>query len=249
LTRPAAAATTRAVTDSPDIPIIPVARLALRMDRAPWDFARAQRVGIDAHFARLRQAKPELWNGRVLLLRSGEIADGVLAGTCLETDFASFIAWRDWGFPDATVRNCFPMAALRSADGAFLLGVMAPHTATAGHIYFPAGTPDPNDILGDTVDLSSGVMRELAEETGLTAADVAAERGWFATPHRHRLALMKVMQSAERAEPLRARIRAFLAAQPQPELADIRIVRGPADLDPMMPPYVAAFLRSRFGLR
>ena len=63
-----------------------------------------------------------MWNGRVLLMRRGDIADGVLSGAYLETDFASFIAWRDWGFPDTTMRNCFAMAALRSADGAFLLG-------------------------------------------------------------------------------------------------------------------------------
>jgi hypothetical protein len=30
-------------------------------------------------------------------------------------------------------------------------------------------------------------------------------------------------------------------------LADIRIVRGPADLDPMMPPFVTAFLNGVWG--
>jgi 8-oxo-dGTP pyrophosphatase MutT (NUDIX family) len=229
-----------------EIPIIPVDRLALRFDREPWRFARERRAEIDAHFAELQRNKPHLWNGRVLLLRSGEIAGGVVAGTYFETDFASFIAWRDWDFPDKTVRNCFPMAALRAADGAFLLGVMAAHTASAGHVYFPAGTPDPNDVAGEAVDLDGGVMRELTEETGLTGADVAPERGWTATPLGPRIALMKVMQAQQAAEPLRARILAFLATQAQPELSDIRIVRGVADLDPMMPPYVAAFLKSRF---
>src|SRR4030088_2577384 len=148
-----------------DIPIIPLTRLDLRFEPAPWPFARERRVDIDAHFTRLRLEKPEIWNGRVLLMRRGEIQDGVLAGAYLETDFASFIAWRDWGFPDTTVRNCFAMAALRSSDGAFLLGIMGSHTATAGQIYFAAGTPDPNDIAGDSVDLERGVMRELTEET------------------------------------------------------------------------------------
>jgi len=33
-----------------------------------------------------------------------------------------------------------------------------------------------------------------------------------------------------------------LARQRQPEFADLRIVRGPADFDPMMPPFVTGFL-------
>lgn len=228
-----------------DIPIIPVSRLDLRFEPVAWPFADEQRAEIAAHFAKLRAKTPTLWNGRVLLLRRGAIANGVLAGAYLETDFASFIAWRDWGFPDKTIRNCFPMAALRSSDGAFLLGVMGNHTATAGQIYFAAGTPDPNDIVGETVDLEGGVMRELAEETGLGPADAAPEPGWFATPLDQRTALMKIVQARESAATLRARILAFLATQRQPELAGVHIVRSVADLRAEMPPYVAAFLRER----
>jgi 8-oxo-dGTP pyrophosphatase MutT (NUDIX family) len=186
-----------------------------------------------------------MWNGRVLLLRRGEISDGVLSGAYSEVDFASFIAWRDWGFPDKAIRNCFPMAALRSSDGAFLLGVMGRHTATAGQIYFPAGTPDPNDVEGDKVDLERGVIRELIEETGLGPADFSAEPRWSATPLGQRLALMKIVQARDSAATLRERIRAFLASQRQPELLDIHVVRGVDDLRPTMPPYVATFLASR----
>jgi len=227
-----------------DIPIIPVSRLDLCLEPAPWPFAEERRAEIDAHFSQLRIEKPEIWNGRVLLLRRGEVTAGVLSGAYLETDFASFISWRDWGFPDKTVRNCFPMAALRSSDGAFLLGVMARHTATAGQIYFPAGTPDPNDVYGNTVDLERGVVRELIEETGLGIGDVIAEPGWSATPLGQRLALMKVVQASESAAILRERIRVFLASQNQPELTDIHVVRSMDDLRPTMPPYVAAFLAS-----
>jgi 8-oxo-dGTP pyrophosphatase MutT (NUDIX family) len=225
-----------------DIPIIPVKQLALRFEPVAWRFADERRDEIDAHFAKLRVDKPAMWNGRVLLLRHGEIADGTLSGAYLETDFASFIAWRDWGFPDKTIRNCFPMAALRSSDGAFLLGVMGGHTATAGQVYFPAGTPDPNDIVGDSVDLEAGVMRELVEETGLGPADAVPQPGWHATPLDQRLALIKVVQARHDADTLQRRIRAFLARDPQPELSDIEVVRSRDDLHSSMPPYVARFL-------
>lgn len=38
-----------------------------------------------------------------------------------------------------------------------------------------------------------------------------------------------------------------LAREEQPELADIRIVRGTADFDPMMRRFVRAFLAERFN--
>ena len=228
-----------------DIPLIRLTRLDLRFESAPWPFAIERRAKIDAHFAKLRADKPQMWNGRVLLLRRGEIADRMLNGAYSEVDFASIIAWRDWGFPDKSVRNCFPMAALRSSDGAFLLGVMGAHTATAGQIYFAAGTPDPNDIVGDTVDLEGAVMRELTEETGLGLADAEPEAEWTATPLGQRIALMKIVHARESAETLRERIRTFLGNQQQPELSDIHIVRTLNDLNPSMPPYVATFLRDR----
>jgi 8-oxo-dGTP pyrophosphatase MutT (NUDIX family) len=225
-----------------EIPVIPVERLELRFAPRPWRFADERRPAIDAHFAALRRAKPALWNGRVLVLHHYELSDARLSGAYLETDFASFIAWRDWGWPDRGVHNCFALAALRAADGAFLLGVMAEHTANAGRIYFPGGTPDPDDVFDGMVDLGANVIRELAEETGLGTGDVAAEPGWHAMFTGQRIALLKVLQSPLPAEALRDRVRGVLARQAEPELADIRIVRGPADFDPLMPNFVTAFL-------
>jgi 8-oxo-dGTP pyrophosphatase MutT (NUDIX family) len=178
----------------------------------------------------------------VLLMHEWSLAARCLRGIFFETDFASFMAWRDWGFPDPSVTNCFAMGAIRSADGAFLLGVMSPHTANAGKIYFPAGTPDPHDIDGDRVDLAGNVAREVAEETGLTSADLDARPGWSAVLTGPRIALMQALQARMAAVDLRARILAHIARDPSPELADIRIVRRRADFDPMMPPFVTAYL-------
>jgi hypothetical protein len=117
-----------------DISVMPIDRLELAYAPKPWPFESERRADIDAHFAALRRERPELWNGRVLLLHEFSIADRVFRGAYFAADFASFLSWRDWGFPDLTVQNCFSMGALRAADGAFLIGVMAPHTANAGKV-------------------------------------------------------------------------------------------------------------------
>jgi 8-oxo-dGTP pyrophosphatase MutT (NUDIX family) len=225
-----------------DIGVVALERVELRFAPRSWAFAEQKRAEIDAHFEALKRDKPDLWNGRVMMLHDWRLADSSLTGSFLETDFASMLAWRDWDAPDRTVRNCFAQAALRAADGAFVLGVMGAHTANAGRIYFPSGTPDPDDIDGEHVDLVGSVMRELAEETGLSAKDVTADAGWHAVLAGMRIALMKTLRSTEPAGALRQRILANLARQAKPELADIRIVRGPADLDPMMPTFIAAYL-------
>ena len=116
-----------------------------------WPFAEARRAEIDAHFAAAQRKRPQIWNGRVLLGRNAAFADGRLTADYFEADFASFLAWRDWGFPDTSVFNGFGMGALQAGDGAVALGEMAEHTANAGRIYFPSGTPDPAGTGGRTV--------------------------------------------------------------------------------------------------
>ena len=121
--------------------LAPIERLDLAFAARPWRFALDRCNEIAAHFAALRRKNPTLWNGRVLMLHEHTIVDAVFRGKYFETDFASMLAWRDWGFPDPAVKNCFAMGAVRASDGGFVLGVMAAHTANAGWIYFPAGVP------------------------------------------------------------------------------------------------------------
>jgi 8-oxo-dGTP pyrophosphatase MutT (NUDIX family) len=226
-----------------------VERLELSFRPKPWAFAVEKRGEIDAYFAALQREKPEIWNGRVLLLHHQVVRNGAFRGDYLETDYASFAAWRHWGWPDAGVCDCFGAAAIATADGAFLLGVMAPHTFNAGSIYFPCGTPGPEDIVNGKVDLEFSLRRELAEETGLDAAELAAEPGWFTVVDGPRIAQIRLLRSRHSAEKLRARVLAHLAREQQPELSDILVVRSPHDFDPAMPSFVTAFLAQHCAVR
>ena len=118
-------------------------RLDLAFAPKPWRWAEDEAERIDTHWATIHARNPALFDGRVLLLHTGALEGDVFRGAYLETRFSRFIAWRDFGFPDTTLRNCFAMAGLRAEDGGWLLGVMGAHTANAGKAYFPAGTPDP----------------------------------------------------------------------------------------------------------
>jgi 8-oxo-dGTP pyrophosphatase MutT (NUDIX family) len=211
-----------------------------------WPFADQRRAEIDAHFVE-KQREKSIWNGRVLLARDPLFNGERFSATYFETDFASFLAWRDWGFPDLSLFNGFGMGALRSSDGAFLLGEMGRHTANAGRIYFPAGTPDPSDIRGAAVDIAGSVGRELEEETGLTPVDYRAAAHWDCVVTLASVAMIRLLQCDLTGEALRARVEANLARQTQPELSAIHLVRGLHDLTAAMPHFVTAFLAQQFA--
>jgi 8-oxo-dGTP pyrophosphatase MutT (NUDIX family) len=228
-------------------PIHRVTTLDLAFKPRPWPFAQARRADIEAHFALQQREKPNLWNGRVLLGRNPAFTTDRFSADYFEADFASFLAWRDWGFPDRDVFNGFGMGALRCADGAFLLGEMGQHTSNAGRVYFPSGTPDLDDIKGSAVDISGSVVREVEEETGLIPADYRAGAHWDCVVSGAAIAMIKVLNVDLTGEELRGRIEANLARQHQPELAALHLVRNTADLTPAMPRFVTGFIEAQFS--
>ena len=220
-----------------DLPVRPFA----------WPFAQARRDEIDVHFAEKQRERPKLWNGRVLIGRNPEFSESRFSADYFEVDFASFLAWRDWGFPDRGVFNGFGMGAVRSSDGAFVLGEMAQHTANAGRIYFPSGTPDPDDVRDGAVDVAGSVVREIFEETGLAKQDYTAEPHWDCVVVGAAIAMIRLLNLDMGGEALRARINANLARQHHPELSAVHLVRSRADFTAAMPRFVTAFLEARLS--
>ena len=221
-----------------------VTTLDLAFRPSPWPFAQTRRAEISAHFALKAQEKP-IWNGRILLARDPVFTGERFAARYFEADFASFLAWRDWGFPDASVFNGFGMGALRASDGAFILGEMGSHTSNAGRVYFPSGTPDLDDIRDGAVDIAGSVAREVEEETGLKPADYRAGADWDCVVSGAAIAMIRILDVDLAGEALRERIEANLARQPQPELCRIHLVREMRDLTAAMPRFVAAFVEKQ----
>lgn len=228
--------------------------LACRHEQVDWAFEREEAARIAEFWHAFHAANPASFNGRVFLQHRARFDDGTCYGDFLETDFAAFLAWRAFGFPvppgsPPALRNAFAMAALRAADGAFLLGEMGPDTANAGKIYFAAGTPDPADRLEDgTIDLAGSVLREMSEETGLRADEVRVGDGWICVDMPPRVAYMRDVTIDMPANAARALMLSRMKAMDERELVDIHIVRGPCDIDETrMPPFQVAYLRWAFS--
>lgn len=226
----------------PALTPIPIASLDLRLRPGTWAFADSEKARIKDHWRKLADENPKIWNGDVLICTAIELADGRLKGDFIKTDYASFVAWRDWGWPDKTVCNVFGSAAVVSTDKAVLYGRMAGHTLNAGKVYPPGGSLEMMDVMADgRVDVMGSITRELEEETGLKATD--AEWGQLlAIFDEHRVSVAQVFRFADTAEALAARIRRYLRNAHEDELSDIEIIRHGSPVESTMP-YAIALAR------
>jgi 8-oxo-dGTP pyrophosphatase MutT (NUDIX family) len=227
--------------------IVEVDRLDCRLVAHRWAFAEAEAAALDRNWAESLARNPTLYDGPVLLACRAEIdmeaGKRALSVDAFETRFSRFLGWRDLGWRDASVFNCFAMPAVRSSDGAFLVGEMGPDHSAAGLRYFPGGTPDPNDVIeGGVVDLEGSLARELCEEAGLLVAEGVPAQGWTVIFDRQRVACIKLVDWPEPAAALRARVRDFLAREAEPELSDVHMLAPGVHDDPRLPAFMAAFL-------
>ncbi len=228
--------------------IQPLAGVEARVEPVDWPFARDSRAEIDAHWQELSKANPAMFNGTVLLQHRWTIDDGIYHAAYAPVDYASFVAWIRFGQPGVPRRNGFAMGALRSADGAFVLGVMAGHTMNAGKIYFPAGTPDLDDVTDDgKVDLAGSLTRELFEETALRPDEVLVEDRWTVVSESYRAAFMKPVRLVYPADEAR-RIMLERLSQTDQELVDFHLVRRPSDIiEGRMPAFAVAYMNAVFA--
>jgi 8-oxo-dGTP pyrophosphatase MutT (NUDIX family) len=215
--------------------------LDLRLGGEPWNFASEQRERIAAHWRGLTARRPRLWNGEVLICLAADVRDGVLSGRFARTDYASFLAWRDWGTPDTTACNMFGTPVVLTADRAMIFAEMAVHTQNGGMIYPPSGSLEPRDITPDgTVDLLGSIAIELREETGLDV-DAASPGAMLAIRDAHRLAVVQVLHFAMTADEI---LQAFAVHHdPSAELSRLVVIRGAGDTDPRMPRYAQEIVR------
>jgi len=224
-----------------------VTTLDLTLAPWTWPFAVKNSEAIVENFAAQQAKKPALFNGRVLLMREPQVIGERLTATYFESDFATYLTWRDFGFPGDGIFSGFGMGALRDADGVYVMGEMSQHTANGGRVYFPSGTPDPSDLIGDRVDIEGSIVREVEEETGLTPADYTARSEFRCVIAKPAVAIVQVLDLKTSAAAAKQTILNNIAREELPEFSDVHLIRNAADITPAMPRYVAAFIREVTG--
>lgn len=217
-----------------------------------WPFAEDNRERIGTHWAQAVKTNPALWDGKLVLAEQPVLEETGLRANCIEVSYASYLAWRDWGYPEKTFFNVFGSAIIRSAEGYLIFGKMADHTAGAGLIYPPAGSLERSDAgEGGRLDVFSSAVRELAEETGLEVdAAVPGSSGLadFASRAGQLISVCRVFQFERSAAALVEEISAFMAAQERCELSDVVVLRTMADVDQgKTEPYAIGIARHLLG--
>lgn len=225
--------------------VVRLAHLEARLVAYDWAWARDNAERATENWRRRVAEQPALFDGPVLLACECAIVGETCRLSLFETTYSHLLAYRDGGSPDGHVANAFAAIVPWSADGAVLLGRMGAHTANAGQIYFPCGTPDRGDVRGEGVDFSGSAARELMEETGLNLPEDASE-DWVCLRGEGQLAFLRPVRFTDDAMTLIDRMENHAIREDQPELSGIVAVRRVDDIDTAMPGFVRAYLASVF---
>ncbi len=222
-----------------------ISTCSLRCGDEPWPFAEANRPEIERHWARKAAENAGFFNGPVLIMLRHRVTGRHFEGTYTRTDFASFLCWRENRPADDDVRDGFGSAILRSAEGHVLLGRQGGGNLNAGRTYFPGGFVDPRDIRADgSIDIAASVRRELREETGLDPEAAEQTPGFLLSVSGVLISIGVEFRFPLPANALRSRIIEYLRGEAEPELSDIVIARGSADIDDVaMPAFTTQVLR------
>lgn len=205
--------------------VLSIERCDLCVVDEPWPFAVRERAAIASNWQRRQAQNPAMFNGRIYIMLRHHIARGTLHGAFAATDFASYVFWRDSGHADASVRDGFGSAILRSSERHVLLGHAGAHTLNAGRCYLPGGFIDARDVRGDgTIDIDASIARELTEETGIGWDELDRRPGYWLSMCGPLVSIAVELKIDQPAVALRQRILHHAAREAHPELADVSIV-------------------------
>jgi 8-oxo-dGTP pyrophosphatase MutT (NUDIX family) len=233
--------------DLPRDVVFPVEAVAVRLLPGPHPYETANRDAIEKNWARESAANPALFDGKITLLSTLAYRSRRLVGTCHSVRFATFLHWRKNGAIEGA-EHSFAQAVPVAADNHLIAGRMGEQTLNAGRVYFPAGSFEAEDFSSDgLVDPDRNMAREVFEETGIRLVGLPRDAHFHALSTQSGTVIFRRYYLEGPAEDVAARIRAFIAADPQAELEAPVIIRSADDRPEGLAPYVEGVMRWHFG--
>jgi 8-oxo-dGTP pyrophosphatase MutT (NUDIX family) len=220
-----------------------VTRLDLKLADVQWAFAQNERARIDAHWQQLVDANSRIWNGDILVAQDVFLGDGLLSARFCVSDYASYVSWRDWGWPDKKAFNIFGMPALRTSDNVLIFAEMAEHTLNGGKVYPPGGSLETRDVVNGEIDLIRSMQIEVREETGFDLS-TSKRGGAYAIMDGQRIAYMQQYATALTFSEVEQIYAAHV--DEHQELKRLVPVRGRKDIADAMPAYARAIVEREF---
>lgn len=231
--------------DMPAGEILPLDEVDIRLDPAPHPLEAGRSAAIEANWQREREARPALFDGRMVLLSGLTYRNRRLAGRCHAVRYATFLYWRARRVDGAG--HVYAQAVLAGRDGALLAIRMGRHTINAGRVYFASGSFEPGDVLHGRIDVEANMRREVAEETGYRLADARREAAMFALSRPEGTVIFRRYVAKETAAALAARVRAHVQGQHEPEIEEPVIIRNARDLPGGLMPQMPALIDWHFA--
>jgi 8-oxo-dGTP pyrophosphatase MutT (NUDIX family) len=232
--------------DLPRDAIVPVRSAKVRLDPGPHPFERENATAIAENWRKETEKNPALFDGKVVLLSSLTYADGRLDGHCHVIRFATFMLWRKTR-PFGSAEHAYAHAMPVTRDNALILIRMAGHTVNAGRAYFAAGSFEPQDFRADMADIDLNMAREVREETGMDLSGCERDPIYYLRSSEGASVIFRRYYLDEPAEAVAERIRAFVAAEEEPEIEGPVIVRGPRDLPADMALHIPSLIEWHFA--
>ena len=126
-------------------------------------------IKIDSYWLELTNENPHLTRGKTFCIQNIERQSNSLIVNLSQSDYAHYMYTLHKPIAEEfACRICFGVALVETNDKKYIIGQMNPTTATPNRVQLPGGGIDNRDIKNNKVDLTSNVLRELEEETGLS---------------------------------------------------------------------------------
>ena len=232
--------------DLPRGTILPVESVDVRLDPAPHPFEVENAEAIDAYWQRISASNPAFYDGRLVLHSDLAYRDGRLFGSCREVRFATFMYWRERRGAESA-EHAYAHAALVSSDNQLVAIRMGPHTASAGAVYFAAGSFEAMDFVDGMVDVDANMIREVGEETGLDISGLRRDPIYHLLSENGGTVIIRRYYVPMTAAEIFARIERFVASESDPEIEGPVLIASADDLPAGIMPYMAEIVRWHFS--